>query len=142
MVAPLVRLFSPWIDFADYAAPDWSAVAGTAVFAAGIVLLGKAHADLGPNWSATPHIHDGQDLVTHGVYARVRHPMYAAYLLWGLGQSLMLRNWVAGPMMLASFAVLCVIRIPAEERLMEESFGDEYRAYARRTGRLIPKPKS
>ena len=37
-----------------------------------------------------------------------------------------------------AFAILCALRIRAEERMMVEEFGDEYAAYSARTKRLIP----
>jgi protein-S-isoprenylcysteine O-methyltransferase Ste14 len=77
-------------------------------------------------------------LVTHGVYARVRHPMYAAFWLWAVAQALLLPNWIAGPAGLVGFAVLFAGRVTREERLMVEAFGDEYRAYMARSWRLIP----
>ena len=39
----------------------------------------------------------------------------------------------------ASFVLLLVTRIPKEERMMLEAFGDEYRRYMQRTGRLLPR---
>ena len=36
------------------------------------------------------------------------------------------------------YAILCALRIRAEERMMVEEFGDEYAAYSARTERLIP----
>ncbi len=45
---------------------------------------------------------------------------------------------LAGPSNLIAFAILCALRIRAEERMMVEEFGDEYAAYSARTKRLIP----
>jgi protein-S-isoprenylcysteine O-methyltransferase Ste14 len=45
---------------------------------------------------------------------------------------------VAGPSNLLAFAVLLALRIRAEERMMDERFGDEYATYSARTKRLIP----
>jgi protein-S-isoprenylcysteine O-methyltransferase Ste14 len=65
--------------------------------------------------------------------------MYAAIWLWGIGQALLLPNWLAGPAALWSFLPMYLLRVPREERLMLDTFGDEYRAYAARTGRVFPK---
>jgi protein-S-isoprenylcysteine O-methyltransferase Ste14 len=75
-------------------------------------------------------------LVTDGPYRWIRHPIYAAVCLFA---------WVcvAGhPSLFAvGMAVLVtsgsLVRIVAEEKLIEEQY-PEYRAYARRTRRLIP----
>jgi len=34
--------------------------------------------------------------------------------------------------------LLIILRIPKEERMMLEKFGEEYRVYMKRTGRLLP----
>jgi len=77
--------------------------------------------------------------VTTGVYEWVRHPMYAAHLLWAAAQLLLLQNWIAGPSFLVASIPLYVARIPREEEMMLEEFGDEYRRYAERTGRFLPR---
>jgi len=139
MTVPLVYLFTPWLDFANYALPGWSGWVGTAVFAGAIFMLWRSHADLGHNWSATLLITGQQSLVTSGVYRRVRHPMYTAHLLWAIAQGLLLANWIAGWAFLVLSVPLYLMRIPKEEQMMLEHFGEEYRAYMSRTGRLIPR---
>jgi protein-S-isoprenylcysteine O-methyltransferase Ste14 len=64
--------------------------------------------------------------------------MYTAFWLMGLGQALLLPNWVAGGAGLVGFGVLYFLRIDHEERMMIQTFGDEYRSYMTRTKRIIP----
>ena len=64
--------------------------------------------------------------------------MYSALVLYGAAHALVIPNWVAGPSNLVAFAVLFALRVRAEERMMLEQFGDEYRAYIARTKRLVP----
>jgi len=139
MALPIVYLPTTWLDFADYVLPAWVGWLGVASFVAAIVLLWRSHADLGRNWSPTPQIRDEHTLVTHGVYRRVRHPMYTAHVFWALAQALLIQNWVAGPAMLILFAPMCLVRIPREEEMMIEHFGDAYRTYMTQTGRLFPR---
>jgi protein-S-isoprenylcysteine O-methyltransferase Ste14 len=94
---------------------------------------------LGQNWSVTLELHKGHQLVKHGVYRLVRHPMYASILLWDLAQGLLLQNWLAGWSALVAFVVLYALRAPREEQMMCECFGEEYREYMRQTGRLFPR---
>ena len=65
--------------------------------------------------------------------------MYASIWLWGLAQGMMLANWFAGWAVIPAFAAMYFIRMPREERLMCEEFGDGYREYARWTGRVLPR---
>lgn len=139
MDLPFLYLFTPWLDFANYNLPGPSGWAGTAVLAGALFMLWKSHADLGRNWSATLQILARHSLVTTGVYRYIRHPMYTAHLLWAIAQGLLLSNWLAGWAFLVLSIPLYVVRIPKEEQMMVEHFGEEYRAYRSRTGRLIPR---
>ena len=139
MSVPLLYLFTPWLDFANYNLLGWSGWAGTVVFAGAIFMLWRSHANLGRNWSATLRIAGQHSLITNGVYRHIRHPMYTAHLLWAIAQGLLLANWLAGWAFLVLSIPLYLIRIPKEEQMMIEHFGEEYRAYKSRTGRLIPR---
>lgn len=114
-------------------------LAGVVPLVAGLRLFQRSHADLGKWWSASLELRSGQPLVTAGVYSRVRHPMYSAILLISLAQGLLLRNWLAGWMALAAFALLLTVRVPREERMLAARFGSEWQAYRLRTGRLFPR---
>lgn len=138
-ILPLLCVVTDRLDFADYPLPAWAGWAGAGVFTAALWLLWRSHVDLGRNWSPTPQIRTDHSLVTQGVYRRIRHPMYAAHWLWALAQALLLDNWLAGPAMLVTFAPLYIVRVPHEERMMLDHFGQEYREYMSRTGRVIPR---
>ncbi|RLP25353.1 protein-S-isoprenylcysteine O-methyltransferase [Mesorhizobium sp. YM1C-6-2] len=123
---------------ADYTPRLWAIAAGIAVFVFGLWVFRRAHKDLGRNWSVTLEIRDQHKFVSRGLYRFVRHPMYASFLLVGLAQALLLPNWVAGMSGLIGFAVLFLMRVNVEERMMLDNFGDEYRAYCGTTKRIIP----
>lgn len=137
-VVPFVWIASPLLAFADYPLHPAPLTAGVACFVVGLWLFHRSHADLGTNWSVTLQVREHHRLVTHGVYRRLRHPMYAALFLYSVGQVLALPNWVAGPSYLVTFGTLYALRIRAEERMMLEEFGAEYVAYMQRTKRLVP----
>ena len=139
LVVPLVHVFSPWLAFADYRMPVWVGPIGAAAFVFALWLLFRSHADLGRNWSPTAQIREDHWLVTFGVYDRIRHPMYAAHWLWGVAQVLLLHNWVAGPALVLTFLPLYLTRVPREEQMMLDRFGEDYRAYIERTGRIVPR---
>jgi protein-S-isoprenylcysteine O-methyltransferase Ste14 len=142
LLLPAVYLFTPWLSFADYRLPPFAPWCGAAVMVAALWLFWRSHADLGRNWSITLVVRKGHELIRHGVYRRVRHPMYAAIFLFCLAQGLLLQNWLAGWSAFATFAPLYLVRTPREERMMCDFFGHEYRDYMRQTGRLIPRVRS
>jgi protein-S-isoprenylcysteine O-methyltransferase Ste14 len=139
LIVPLAWAVTGWPGAADYAISPVQVAAGALVFAGALRLFARTHRDLGKNWSAALKVRENHRLVTGGVYARVRHPMYAAFWLWAFAQALLLPNLVAGGVGLAGFGTLYFLRVGREERLMLGMFGDEYRAYMARTGRLIPR---
>jgi len=139
LILPLLYLFTPLLAVADYRLPDWIRWCGAGLLLVAMWLFWRSHADLGKNWSVSLEVREGHQLVTNGVYKWIRHPMYAAILLWGVAQGLLLENWLAGWSALAPFVVMYVVRTPREERMMCEYFGDGYRAYMGRTGRIFPR---
>jgi len=135
---PLVWVASPAFSFAEYPLRLGPLIAGVACFVVGLWLFHRSHADLGTYWSVTLEVRENHRLVTQGIYRRVRHPMYAALFLYAIGQALALPNWFAGPSYLLSFGILFALRVRAEEKMMLETFGDEYAAYMASTKCLVP----
>jgi protein-S-isoprenylcysteine O-methyltransferase Ste14 len=141
IVLPALYLFTPWLGLADYSLPPFLLWSGVAVMMAALWLFWRAHVDLGLNWSITLEMRKDHELIVNGVYRKVRHPMYAAIFLFALAQGFLLQNWLAGWAGFVSFAMLYLVRTPREEKMMSEFFGEEYRDYMRRTGRLWPRLK-
>jgi protein-S-isoprenylcysteine O-methyltransferase Ste14 len=135
---PAIYVFTGAPQSAGYPFHTVQAILGTLTFAFALWLFHRTHTDLGRNWSVTLEVRSQHKLVTEGVYNRVRHPMYSAFWLWGVAQALLLPNWVAGLAGLVGFGTLFFLRVGNEERMMLETFGDEYRDYMKRTARIIP----
>ena len=139
VLLPAVYLLTSWLSFADYRLPVLIPSCGAAIVTAALWLFWRSHVDLGKNWSVSLEVRKGHELIRRGVYASVRHPMYAAILVWDIGQGLLLENWLAGWSALVTFAVMCVLRVPREEEMMCAYFGEAYREYMRETGRILPR---
>jgi protein-S-isoprenylcysteine O-methyltransferase Ste14 len=137
-VLPCIYLAAHVPRFADYPFVPALAYLGIAVEASCLWLFYRSHRDLGHNWSVSLDLRERHTLVTTGVYALVRHPMYAGFWLMALGQALLLPNWIAGPAGLVGFGVLFFGRVAREETMMLSAFGDEYKTYMRRTARVVP----
>jgi protein-S-isoprenylcysteine O-methyltransferase Ste14 len=124
--------------FAAYTFHSIQAWLGLLVAIAALAMFHLTHRALGRNWSLSLDVRQDHQLVTDGIYRRVRHPMYSAFWLWTIAQALLLPNWVAGFSGMVGFGILFFGRVGREEQMMLETFGDRYRAYMARTGRIFP----
>jgi len=134
---PLVWITTPLLAFADYSLRPGPFIAGVLCLALGLWLFHWSHADLGTNWSVTLEVREKHQLVTHGIYRHVRHPMYLSLLVYSLGQALVLPNLLAGPSYGLGMALVFAFRLGPEERMMLEAFGKDYETYRARTKRLV-----
>jgi len=103
--------------------------AGLALIVPGYLLWLTAHWQLGSSFSLTAQ---ARQLVTRGLYSKFRNPIYYFGSLVIAGAFLLL----ARPWLLLLFAVIVplqVVRARREARVLEDAFGDEYRAYRERT---------
>ena len=138
MVFPVIFCISPYFDVFMMNLPDGLRIAGIFVYAASLVLMFLVLRELGGDWSMELGLKEGHRLVVSGPYMYVRHPMYSAFFLMMAGQFLIVSNWFVGIFGIAAFGLLCIARIPKEERMMEEEFGDEYTEYSKGKKRVIP----
>jgi len=111
---------------------------GAITLCAGLWLFFRSHADLGRNWSISLEIREQHALVQSGVYRLIRHPMYSSFFLLALAQLFLFPNWFAGAVGLLGVGILYAFRVRQEERMMRDSFGNEYLGYSAKTKRLIP----
>jgi protein-S-isoprenylcysteine O-methyltransferase Ste14 len=92
---------------------------------------------LGTNWSATPTIKKEHELIQHGPYRLVRHPIYTGLLLAVFGSCLVAgRVWAL--CVLGMAAILLFMKFKAEEALLARQFPEAYLLYRRRVKALIP----
>jgi protein-S-isoprenylcysteine O-methyltransferase Ste14 len=136
---PIIYGATDWLDVANYSLPPWASWLGVLLLAGAVLVFWRAHADLGLNWSPSLEIREKHELVTRGIYSVIQHPMYASQWLWVIAQPLLLHNWVAGFLNLLIFIPFYFLRVKAEEQMMLETFGDQYRAYTQKVGAVLPK---
>ena len=80
-------------------------------------------------------------LVTSGVFALVRHPVYAAWItLVFPGLALFTQSW---PMFITPLLAYAIFRhfIHREDEYLEQRFGRPYLEYRRRVNEVIPIPR-
>jgi protein-S-isoprenylcysteine O-methyltransferase Ste14 len=131
-------VFAGLFGFAHFAVPGWARWLGVAVGFSGSALFAWTHLVLGKNWSGVLEIAKDHELVTNGPYQFVRHPMYSAFFLMGIGVLLLSANWLVGGLNLVAVTYMYFIRVADEEAMMLNQFGHSYEAYMRNTGRLFP----
>lgn len=112
-------------------------VAGSVLFAiggyfgiAGVIVLGK-------NRTPFPQPREGSKLIKHGIYSRVRHPLYTSVMLASLGWALI---WQSTAAFCAAFTLLPFFyaKTRQEERWLRNLFPG-YADYARRVPRFLPR---
>jgi protein-S-isoprenylcysteine O-methyltransferase Ste14 len=110
--------------------------AGTAAIVAGAVIAARAMTVL-RSWRLRAALATDHQLTTDGIFAWVRHPIYAALDLYAVGTVL----WAPHLATLAGAILVALggdLRARAEERLLIAAYGDTYRTYAARTKRILP----
>jgi len=137
-IVPLIYSASTWLDFANYALPTWTGWIGAVLIVLALIVFWRAHVDLKTNWSPSLEIREKHELITRGIYGYIRHPMYASQWLWVIAQPLLLQNWLAGWLNLVIFIFFYSLRIRAEEKMMIDTFGEQYREYMKKVGAVFP----
>ena len=138
LLLPLYFL-TPWIDFAAIPLPLWLRGSGAVITCLGIGLFGWSHQALGNNWTAVLALSKEHELVQNGPYRTVRHPMYSAFFVIGIGFALLSANILAAVVYMLPLTVMVLLRMPLEEKMMLDRFGEPYCQYMKRTGRLLPR---
>jgi protein-S-isoprenylcysteine O-methyltransferase Ste14 len=135
----LFYLINPsWMSWFALPLPGWLRSAGFAMGIAAVIWLAWMLRALGQNLTDTVNVRAGAWLVTTGPYRFVRHPMYVG--LVALLPSIAL---ITANMLIALSGILVVSllikRTSTEEAKLVARFGEDYRRYASRTGRFVPR---
>jgi protein-S-isoprenylcysteine O-methyltransferase Ste14 len=120
ILAAIVFLPTPW---------NWEHWLGLAIATPAIILLFAARYQLGQSFSVTPQ---ARQLVSHGIYSKIRNPIYVFSALLIFGFLLALQR----PFLFSLLAILIplqIFRARQESKVLEEKFGDEYRHYKQTT---------
>lgn len=137
IVGALYLLNPPWIVWSYIFLPLELRTVGLFLSIVSLPYVYWVGRTLANYYSFTVEVQEDHKLITTGPYRRVRHPLYAATFMFLVGQMLVADNWLLLLILLIMIPGL-YIRIEKEEQMLIEEFGDEYRAYIKRTGRLFP----
>ncbi len=116
----LARWDTPW---------NGQRIIGTALAVVGLSLVGISRQQLGRSFAVRA---EARELVTHGLYSKIRNPVYVFGIVMFTGVVLVMQTpvlWVALVVM-----IICqTIRARREARVLETAFGEAYREYRRKT---------
>ena len=110
---------------------------GAVLMAMGDLIFLVARLEMGRFWSAELTIQPDHRLIETGIFRFIRHPMYSGFLIFGVGLILLSAN-LFGCFYLPVVAFLIFDRLPQEEQMMQEQFGEAYTQYKSHTHALIP----
>ncbi len=110
---------------------------GLMLIVIGFVIIIVAQITLWKYYSSTLVIKENHQLITHGIYRFVRHPIYLGNIIVFLGIAVYVSSLYGFLIMLGLIPVF-LVRIRMEERLLIEEFGDRYRTYKKKTRKLVP----
>jgi protein-S-isoprenylcysteine O-methyltransferase Ste14 len=102
---------------------------GTVLVVVGILFIAVARYQLGRSFSVKAEAHQ---LVTSGLYSKIRNPIYVFGMVMITGMILVLQR-PEGWLVLVAAIVGQTIRTRREARVLEAAFGDAYREYRRKT---------
>jgi protein-S-isoprenylcysteine O-methyltransferase Ste14 len=136
---PVATILFEFKDFANGNIPALIRYFGMLVYIMGIFLFTWANIVLGKNLSVDLQIRKGHQLIERGPYRRMRHPIYIAWLVCGLGIALMSANWLITLLYFIPVIARILIRLHPEELMLSRHFGAKYDAFRKHTGSLFPK---
>lgn len=140
LIVILLNIFWPLsLTWSKFDPPEWLRYAGLVMAILCVPLLWWVFSSIGKNISETVLIKEEHELVTHGPYAWVRHPLYGGALVLLMSISLIFGDWIILGYTLAGILAFRLLVIPAEEKQLLNAFGAEYESYQSRTGALLPK---
>jgi len=111
---------------------------GALLLLAGVVLLVAAQLKLGASWRIGIDETARPGLVTSGLYSHSRNPIFLALLVIVAGYTLLIPTFLSAALLAGAY-IGTRLQISAEEAYLVRAYGDQYRAYARRVGRLVPR---
>lgn len=98
----------------------------------GIIMLAMANMEI-------KKAMETNQLVTTGLFSRIRNPMYAAHIFFIMPGVCLLTNNVITLLTILCTVIIFYVFISKEEKDLEENFGFEYINYKNSAGRLLPK---
>jgi protein-S-isoprenylcysteine O-methyltransferase Ste14 len=139
LIVILLNIFWPnSLGWTKFYIPLWLRIIGLILSVFCVPLFWWIFKSIGKNISETVLIKDEHELVTHGPYTWVRHPLYGSALVLLISISFVFGDWIVMGYSVAGILAFRLLVIPAEEKQLLDAFGEDYESYQNRTGALLP----
>ena len=135
-----------WIPLPWQVSPQvrtWMLVVGSLLYFPGMIFVLAGRLTLGKYYFVSTglgaQLFADHKLITSGLYALMRHPMYTGVFLVAAGSLLMYFTWTT--LFLACFAPLTMLRAFREEKILAAEFGEQWQEYSQRVPMFVPRFK-
>lgn len=114
-------------------------LSGVLISVIGLFFICYSSFILNGEYSSIIEVKKEHKLIKKGPYKYIRHPIYLGFILFHLGVSFILSNYIVYLIWLGGLTLLLLYRIPKEEKILTQYLRDEYLVYKKNTGLFIPK---
>lgn len=128
-----------FLNIFSYGQYMWLQIVGFAIVLISLLISITARREIGLNWShaAEYEIKKDHELVTSGIYAYIRNPIYTAIFLSHLGVEMVAHSYLVFGVLFIS-PVLFYVQAKSEEKILRAHFGKKYDEYRRHSKMFIP----
>lgn len=137
-----ISVVAPVIDWAYFKTEhdhfSWLTLLGIIMIVVGITFRALAVRYLGKYFTPTVQIREDHNLITTGPYSIVRHPSYTGAFLAIIAGGVVLESLTGFIISCMAMIIAYYVRIGVEEKELTARFGNDYKAYKKRTKMIIP----
>ena len=142
LIASSLLIYLPWLtggllSMALFQPSPATGITGLVFCLAGITIMIWARQHLGKNWSGNVILQKEHELVQHGPYKFIRHPIYSGGLLAMLGSALILAT-IFGFLWVLFCAFGLVRKMYMEEKILSAQFPAGYIRYRQQSKMFVP----
>ncbi len=139
MLLEMVSFAALWqSQFWMRSVPEWRVALAVAFFAIAAAISWSSVRALGIQWRFDAGLNAEHELVRHGPYAVVRHPIYTSLLCLLCGVGFVVAPWPLLALSIALFVAGTEIRVYVEENLLRGRFGEVFQKYQQSVRAYIP----
>ena len=139
LIGFLIIFIAPYSDSHDFlvmGGGDILRYFGLIIFLVGYIFMIWAPLHLGKQFSWLVTVQEEHELITDGPFRYMRHPRYSGIIQWIFGVALIFLS-IIGLVLAVLISALMLLRIPKEEKMLHQEFGEEWEDYCKRTTKKV-----